>query len=257
MKVAILGSEGFVGSELCKVLKTHYEVCGVTRRNYGEKCDEEFDVLINANGNSRRYWANKNILEDFQASTISVYESIFDFNTQLYIYISSVDVYEKHDSPISTEEKTCINPSGLCAYGFHKYLSELIVRRHCPRYLILRCSAMVGERMRKGPVRDLLDGKPLFITSDSMLQFIGTSEVAKIILSLINQNIYNETVNIGGIGTISLEYLASLGRTKLSILPEAQRQIYEMNVSKLRKIFPIKTSKTYVQESLNRLGGKR
>lgn len=248
MKVAILGAEGFLGSELYGCFKSHYDVHGVTRTNYNSKSGESFDIFINANGNSRRYWANHNILEDFEASVYSVYQTFFDFKIGCYIYISSADVYSKHEDLLETDEEEEINPKSLCPYGFHKYLSELIVKKYVKKYLILRCSAMIGENIRKGPIKDIVDDKPLFITLDSRLQFISTSEIAKVISKLISNNIYNEIFNVGGVSTVSLDYLGTMLHKALIVRQGAERQIYEMKVTKLKKIFPIKKSEEYIQE---------
>ncbi len=253
MKIAILGAEGFLGSELYNCLKDRYDVYGITRSNYNTKRGEGFDIFINANGNSKRYWANNNVLKDFEASTISVYKTFFDFKSKYYIYISSADVYAKHEDFSKTDEETVINPMELCPYGFHKYLSELIVKKYANKYLILRCSAMVGENMRKGPIRDILDGKPLFITLDSKLQFISTPEISKIIMKLINDNIQNEIFNVGGVSTVSFNCLERILHKKLIVQQEAEKQIYEMNVAKLGRIFPLRKSEEYVQDYINNL----
>lgn len=253
MKIAILGAEGFLGSELYNCFKDHYDVYGINRANYNTKRGEKFDIFVNADGNSRRYWANNNVLKDFEASTISVYKTFFDFKIDYYIYISSADVYGKHEDLSKTKEEAIINPINLCAYGFHKYLSELIVKKYANKYLILRSSAMIGENIRKGPIRDILDDKPLFITLDSKLQFISTSEVATIIMKLISSNIHNEIFNVGGVGAVSFSCLERILHKKLIAQQEAEKQIYEMNVAKLKRIFPVKKSEEYVQEYLNNL----
>lgn len=250
MKVAVIGSKGFLGSQLKEFFGP--EVHGIDIHNRDEMCNEEFDVLINANGNSRRYWANENVIGDFRASTCSVYESIFQFRTRLYIYISSADVYEQPDNQTATTEETvCTDPGRLCPYGFHKYLSEMIVKKYCTKYLILRCSAMVGQDLKKGPIKDILDRKPLFVTKDSLLQFITTSEIAKIVQALIEQDICNQIINIGGIDTVSVESLGHLSGTELSFQPGAYRQVYHMDVSKLAGMFQLKTSKEYVKSVLS------
>ena len=251
MKIGILGSEGFLGSELHSYFKVNHDVYGITRSNYKQNKGEEFDIFINANGNSRRYWANNNILEDYEASTSSVYKTFFHFKTEYYIYISSAEVYGSHRNLKKINENTVIDPKSLCAYGFHKYLSELIVKKYAKKYLILRCSAMIGRNIKKGPFKDLINDKPLFITPDSKLQFITNSEIAKIIMKLINDDIYNEIFNVGGVGAITIDCLGKILQKKLIMHKEAEKQVYKMNVSKLKRLFPIKKSIEYVKECLN------
>src|SRR5258708_8916717 len=121
--LAIIGGDGMVGSDLIKYLNSDFSVTSITKKNYSEFISKSFDVLVNANGNSKRFWANKNVLEDFNLSTVSVYKSIFDFRYTIYIYISSSDVYKNHSSPLTTVE-SIIYGEGLSAYGLHKYLRD-------------------------------------------------------------------------------------------------------------------------------------
>ena len=111
MKIIILGAEGFLGSALFNHLKVSYDVLGIDISNYKTNFGKESDIIINADGNSKRYWANENIIEDFIASTLSVYKTFFDFKAKYYIYISSVDVYNNHDDILQTNEDTIINPN--------------------------------------------------------------------------------------------------------------------------------------------------
>ncbi len=257
MKVAILGSDGFVGKGLARYLSKHYEVCGISRTNYPDEQKEKFDVFINANGNSRRYWANNNILDDFSASTVSVYRTFFDFKFDLYIYLSSADVYPDHAKLAGTGEGARIDPRKLCPYGFHKYLSESIVKKFSEKYLILRCSAMVGDNLRKGPIKDISGGVPLFVTSDSKLQFISVSEVATIIKGLLMKNVCNEIFNVGGKGTVAIDKIGKLLRRDVQIRDDAEKQVYELKIDKLKRSFEIKSSKEYILEYFKHINDKR
>ena len=139
-RIAIIGANGMLGSDLVAYLSKHFSVTAITKENYTSFVNKDFDIVINANGNSKRFWANEHILEDFTLSTVSVYKSLFDFEYKVYIYISSSDVYPDHTNKKSTKEDQPIFSSALSPYGFHKYLSELIVQTNVKKYLILRCS---------------------------------------------------------------------------------------------------------------------
>src|SRR3989344_5662480 len=136
IKIGILGGNGLVGSDLVRFLGRNYKVDSITRENYNDKKGKNYRIFINANGNSKRYWANQNPLEDFFTSTVSVYQSIYDFPCDLYIYISSPDVYENHAEQDHTKEEAVINPKNLETYGLHNYLSELIIKAHKKNFLI-------------------------------------------------------------------------------------------------------------------------
>ena len=246
MKVAVLGSGGFLGSEVAERLGEDFDVFGITRENYDAARGEAFDLFVNAAGNSRRYWANENVLEDFESSTASVYRTIFDFKIGCYVYVSSADVYGEHGDPSRAVETGLIDPSRLSPYGFHKYLSELLVKRHSEKYVILRCSALIGRGLKKGPITDLLRGEPMFVTTDSELQFISTTEVARIIEKLMEGEIFNEVFNVGGLGRVSVDRLGRIAGKEPVAREDAERQVYEMNVLKLSGRFPIRRSEEYV-----------
>ena len=232
-KLAVIGSNGTLGSDLVRYFRDKFIVTEINRENYSTHVGKSFDILINANGNSKRFWANQNQLEDFFVSTVSVYRSVFDFHFDTYIYISSSDVYENHAGPESTRENINIDPKNLEPYGFHKFISEIIVKRNCPKFMILRCSMMLGNKLKKGPIYDILHAKPLFIDPESRIQLITTKAVAEIIQKLLENNLTNQTLNVGGSGIFLFKGLSKYFN-KVKFHRNTQLQIYEMNVNEIR-----------------------
>ena len=252
-KLAVIGGQGMLGSDLVKYLSQSFLVTSISKENYSQFINHSFDVVVNANGNSKRFWAVKNPLKDFVLSTVSVYKSLFDFKFKTYIYVSSSDVYVDHSSIASTSENQTQGQNKLSPYGFHKYLSEEIIKNHCKRYLILRASMVLGKNLKKGPIYDVINKNPLFISKTSRLQIISTQEVAKAIAFLIDKKIANDIFNLGGKGVVDFEKIQTYFSTPVSFRSANETQIYEMNVAKLNKLFPLKTSKRYLQEFLTTL----
>ncbi|MBU0768212.1 MAG: SDR family oxidoreductase [Proteobacteria bacterium] len=250
MRIAILGANGFLGGEIIRYYTAKYDVHGVSRENYKDFFGQEFDVFINAAGNSKRFWANNNIVEDFDASTVSVYRSLLDFNAKVYVYISSSDVYADQKDLYKTREDANIHLKGVCPYGFHKYVSELLVQKYAKKYLILRCAAIIGKGMKKGPVKDILEGQALFIKAESKLQFITASEIAAVIEALVGRGIGNEIFNTGGVGAVSVGDLGKAAGREIAVRPDAEQQFYEMDITKLKKIFSLKRSEDYAEECI-------
>ncbi|MDP3052546.1 MAG: NAD-dependent epimerase/dehydratase family protein [bacterium] len=246
--IGVIGGMGLLGLDLVRFLQKNYKVDGITRENYDTFRGKHYDVVINANGNSKRFWANEHPLEDFEKSTFSVYKSLFDFSFGMYVFISSPDVYEDYSNPGSTKEDRIIDPQKLSPYGFHKHLGELIVRRCKSNYLILRSAAILGTGLKKGPIFDILCGKKPFVGLDSQIQLVTTEEIANIVQYLLGRLSKNEIYNVGGRGTFLLKNMTKyIG----SIVPPdsgVEKQIYEMNVEKLGGIYPLKTSEEYLQE---------
>ena len=247
-RVAILGGNGLLGGDLAMFFKDVAEVIPIDTDNYDAHRGEAFDIFVNANGNSRRFWADEHPLEDFDASTRSVYCTFMDFKAKKYIYISSSDVYPDHSTPRMTDEGQEIEFRNLTPYGFHKYLAEQIVKNHAKDFIILRSSMMLGTKLRKGPIFDILNGTPLFITKDTRLQMISTRVVADAIVALLRANVSREVFNMGGVGVIDFKEIESISSRTVQIAPEAKRQEYEMNVEKISRIIPLKASREYLVE---------
>jgi len=236
MIIGIIGSNGFLGKEISKVLsiKNHFNVYNITKENYSNYFDTYFDVLINANGNSIKYWANQNPLEDFDLSTKSVYKSIINFKFTNYIYISSMDVNKDN------------------YYGLNKKLSEEIVKSLVKNYIILRCSVIVGNGMKKGVVKDILDEKEVHITKDSALQFISNIEIAHIIYTIIIKNLKQKVLNVGGIGNIKVEDIGKILNKKIKYTLELENQYFNEDVSELQRYYPkLESSIKYIKELNN------
>lgn len=208
-----------------------HDVMAINRNNYGSlsnnsysRTTAEFDVFINANGNSKKYWANENPLEDFEKSVTSVYKTLYDFNFKRYIYISSIDIYKDN------------------IYGFHKRLAEQIIFQHCPHHIILRCSSVIGKNMKKGVLKDILDGRPLFVTGDSTLQFITNTGIAKVIDSVIDTK---GTMSIGSTNFISINDIGLLLGKKIEFDATANKQEYFVSPA---GICDFKTAEEYIKE---------
>ena len=246
--LAVIGGNGMLGLDLVKYLSSYFSVTSISKENYFQFINHPFDVVVNANGNSKRFWAIKNPLEDFNISTVSVYKSLFDFKFTTYVYISSSDVYVNHSSSTSTSEEQIQDSSKLSAYGLHKYLSERVVENHCKSYIILRASMLLGQNLKKGPIYDIINKNPLYISKTSRLQMISTQEIANVITFLIDNKIENDTFNVGGKEFVDFEEIQTYFSTPVTFQDKNETQIYEMNISKLNKLFSLKSSGKYLRE---------
>ena len=224
MRIGIIGAKGLVGSAIFNRLKDEHYVVAITRQSYPRHIGAEYDVLINANGNSRKHWANQNPLEDYDLSVSSVMSSLFDFKYKKYIFISSIDAEE---------------PRGH--YGFNKRIAEDLVKQYAEKWQIIRLCSVIGKNMNKGPVYDILHGLPVYLTSGSTLQLIMDTEVAYITARLFavspNQlsRIYSQN--------ISVREIAQTLNNNLILSPEAREEYYS---------FPtmpgLKTSEQYLMQ---------
>lgn len=254
LHIAVLGGTGMLGSDLIRFLGEKHKTITIDRKNYERNIGKKFDVLINANGNSRRFWANEHPYEDFEASTVSVAKSLFDFRYKKYIYISSPDVYEDPSAPETTLENSPGSIDKLLPYGFHKRLSEELMKRYASDFIILRSAAILGSSLKKGVVYDILCGNQLFVTLDSKMQFITTQALAGIIETLLFKNIDCEVFNVGGRGAVTPGYIAVVAGRKPRFHKNTEKQIYEMNVKKIMAFYnELKTSEEYIRKFVKEL----
>src|SRR5262249_45359704 len=103
----VIGGRGFVGSAIAEAVRqAGAEVTVAGRDDYTRHAQGRYDVVINANGNARRFKANNEPLWDFDSTVRPVYQSLVDFPSAHYVLISSVDVYNDTSAPATTAELT-------------------------------------------------------------------------------------------------------------------------------------------------------
>jgi nucleoside-diphosphate-sugar epimerase len=220
--ILLPGGQGFVGSAFSRLFKRRgiaHE--SITRASYAQAVGRTEAILINASANSRKYLAEQDWHADFEASVASVARTLRDFTVDLYVLISSVDVYNVLDDPAQNAEDAVIDPFRLSTYGFHKYLAEACVMRHARRWLIVRLAGMVGPGLKKNPVFDVLHGRPLSIHADSGYQFMSTDAAAEVVWRVIEAGVTNRVVNVCGQGLISPKAISELAGKPLIVSPQA------------------------------------
>jgi nucleoside-diphosphate-sugar epimerase len=250
--IYVIGANGLVGSAVCRALAAdRVPFGGITRDNYAEYAGRDVDCVINANGSGAKTAASQNPPLDFEKNVVSTMKYVFDFKTALFVHISSIDVYQDPASEAATREDSPIDVECLSPYGLHKYLSELIVRKYCPRWLILRLGGLVGPGLAKNPVYDWSHGKPFFISAESALTFIHTDAVAAAARALIDCGVVNEVINVAGADNIRLKDFSKIRDfgTK-EVEGPLSTQTYRINVEKLSRVFQPKSSRDYIEQYL-------
>jgi nucleoside-diphosphate-sugar epimerase len=244
----VLGAAGFIGSAITEAATQRgYHVHAITRANYESSIGTACDLLVNANGNSKKYLAARNPQEEFHLSVNSVLRSIHDFPAKKYVHLSTIDVYPDHENPANNTEAAVIDTARLTPYGFHKYLAESIVRYYAKSWLIVRMAGSVGPGLKKNSIYDLLKGVPLRVNPESLYQYMNTADLAGIALDLVESARDRETFNVVGDGLISIREIAALvPGSKLEAADSAPRERYEVNVAKLKTLRPVPKTKETV-----------
>lgn len=232
----VLGGKGFVGSAMVAESRARgLNVMVVDKDEYDSARGMRCDLLINANGNSKKFLAREDPAKEFDLSTRSVLRSIHDFPAERYVFLSSMDIYPDVSDPSLNHEEVCIDITRQSPYGFHKYLAEQIVRRYAKRWLIFRMAGFVGRGLWKNSIFDLLTGHPLRVHPDSEYQYINTCDLARMVLSLAQSNAAEEIFNATGSGLVSLRQVAGMipGCRVDPAWDSLPQERYELNIAKL------------------------
>lgn len=243
--ILLIGGHGFVGSAFARLFATRslpFKI--VTRDNADELAGSECDVLLNANGNSRKFMADREPLWEFDASVRSVAETIARFKPRLYVHLSTGDVYPDQSSPEITQEDQQIDVSRLSRYGLHKYLAEQLVQNTQDNWLIFRMGGFVGPGLKKNAIFDMLTNAPLWLAPESELQFISTDRSAEIVWSIAQSQTRNEIINLGAKGVVQIGDLYRELGSRSDLQQDAKKVRFELNLDKLARLSPVALPET-------------
>ena len=250
--IFILGGRGFVGSAFLRAAsKRGIQAEAIDLDNYDEFKGKECDLLVNADGNSKKFLAAEKPVEEFELSVASVLKALQDFRFQGCLHVSSIDVYPDHENPATSREDAPIEIAKLSPYGFHKYLGELLVRRYAPRWMIVRLGGVLGPGLKKNPVFDLINDFPLRVQEDSRYQYLPADLAAEFALDLVGKGLWGEVFNLCGTGPATIrEVREGLGKPLRYASPNVPRETYEINNEKLRSHFAVPDTRATVIEFL-------
>ena len=165
MKNALIGFSGFVGGTLLRQSSFDGLYRSVNISTVGEKY---FDLVVCAGAPAQKWIANKEPELDLQKIN-DLIEHLKTIKCKTFILISTIDVFKE---PIDVDENTIIDEIGLQPYGLHRRLLEKFVQEQFPNYLIVRLPGLVGPKLRKNVIYDLLNENNLdAIDSRGIFQF--------------------------------------------------------------------------------------
>jgi len=217
--VCMFGQNGFIGKTVLEVLKKNFEIVDVS-----QPCD----VLVNCAGFSRMYEAQKNpsMMEQVEDYT---FDRIANVSFAHIIHLSSIYI---EASPDHTYSK------------YKKRMEEKILSIY-PDATIFRLASVLGKGLQKNVIFDLSQSLPLWVTPDSVYNYISSEEVGNIITHFINKPIA-ATFNVGASESISVSDVVEL--TGCEATYGKKKDIVLMDVSFLQEHCKVKTSREYVKE---------
>lgn len=246
--ILVIGGAGFVGSAFARAAGARgVEHAVVEPDNYARHMGRACRILINANGSSRKLLAEKSPLEDFDLNVRSVRATLADFRCDLYVHISSCDVYPDCSTPAATREEEAPAVERQSPYGFHKYLAEQCVRHGAQRWLIFRMGGFVGPGLKKNAIYDILHGGKLWLDPASELQFLSTDDAARLILDAVERGVTNEVFNLCGSGVVRLEEAMEWAGRRVPVEPSSPRVRYEAGIEKISRLVCVPTTRETVR----------
>ena len=242
----VLGGEGFIGSAICRYLKKNkIKYFSITKKNYRKFLYKNCDIFVNCNGNSIKWFSEKDYSMDFDKTVISTFKSTKDFKFKKNVLISSGEVYNKNIK--IKHENSKIESSKLSNYGFNKLLAEEIIKRTCNSFLIFRMGGFVGKNLKKNLVYDLINNKQIWVSKKSTYQYIDVDEASSIIFKILKKT-KNEIFNLTGKGPINLvDILSLLNIKRTNFKKKLKLEKNNLHLKKISKLTKIPTTKNQLK----------
>lgn len=246
----VIGAGGFIGSAIAaEAQQRGYALTAVDRHNYAVHRGASATLLINANGNPRKFIDERDPAQGFELSVASVMHTLHDFQYEHYFQISSGAIYPREDDPRHNGEDTSLQPADMSPYGLHKWLAEQLVRHYAPHHFIVRLGGAVGPRLRKNALFDLLTGGPWFVHPDSEFQYMDTRDLARALFDLYESQLPAGTLlNLSAPGAVSVRRMAELAGAPIpeSALARPQTRA-ELNVERAAALLPLRSTDETIQ----------
>lgn len=200
MKVAVIGADGQLGSDLVKVLEGHkvfplyYPDFDITKSESVKKTISQLDIeiVINTAAFHRVDECEESPTKAFEVNSIAVGElTLICKELDLVLVHFSTDyVFDgKKGTPYSEEDA----PHPLNVYGASKLAGEYFIRNTLQKYFLIRTCGLYGEAGCWGKGSNFVDtvislekkGEPLRIVNDQTITPTSTAELALKIEELI------------------------------------------------------------------------
>lgn len=197
MKILIIGSSGFIGSNCTNYFskKGHdvyltdifqYKINNYFILNEVEPDfeaifkDITFDVCINCSGSANVSFSFDNPKKDFELNVLNVYKILlaikqFNPNCKL-INFSSAAVYGNPEY-LPIDEKSIQNP--LSPYGYHKLQSEILLEEYSRFFGLKTCSLRVFSAYGPGLKKQLFWDLYQKIRLNKLVEIFGTGEESR------------------------------------------------------------------------------
>ncbi len=214
-----------VNSGLGQYLHTNIDSLGLNRNNWDEIKNKEFDTIIHCAFNKENTISDyKKYLDD----NIFLTQRLKELKCKKFIYISSVDVYQKNKN----------------LYSYFKLFSETLMDKED---LILRCPMILGNTMKPNHVTKLFNNvKHIGLSGESEFNYILMQDLVNFFQSKDYLK-YSGVIDFVSNSSLKLEKLKNVlnSKTKLG------NYIYNNSLDYINPIFIL--NEKYNNSSLNKI----
>ena len=186
--IAVIGAKGFVGGAICNEVtkRDGFELIKVHRGDNIENLLKDADIVVHTANPAKRFFAEQNPEADFMESVEKTYRIKKMAKGKKFILISSISA------------RTQLNT----VYGRNRRACELIVDDG--QSLILRLGPMFGEDKHIGPLHDIINNRPVFVSGKTKYAYVNVAYNGGKILDLIDQA---GLIELGARNSIELDEL--------------------------------------------------
>lgn len=164
-KSALVGYTGFVGSNLDR---QHSFEAKYNSTNIEEIAGGEFEELVFAGAQAKKWWANANPEEDW-ANIERALRPLQTVSAKRVVLISTVDAAPKTPG---ADETSLLTESEADAYGSHRLRLEERMRNFFDDVTVVRLPGLFGVGLKKNVIYDLLNGNQIEkINPESRFQY--------------------------------------------------------------------------------------
>lgn len=166
--VAVIGSNGFVGSQICKTLEDskNYNLIRVVRGDNLIKSVDKADIVIHAANPAGRFRAESNPENDFIETVEKTFNILKAVNGKPLLLLSTLSC------------KTQMNIN----YGRNRRSCELLVLSQEGK--VVRLGPMFGGNRKKDTLHDLLINKNVYVSPETRYAYVDVSWAASKIVEL-------------------------------------------------------------------------
>lgn len=234
MKYLITGTSSGLGKYLHDNLGGFCLTRQTSKKDREEIKKDSIDVIIHCAFNSKQDLKN---LDQYFKDNVSLTEELTKLPHKKFIFISTIDVYPKNSTK-HTEDEILDPNTTEDLYAKTKLLSENLVKKNCPNFLILRCSALLGKDSRENSlIRIIKENYPtLTLSAKSIFNYILHKDVLEFIKLAIEEDLQG-AYNLASSKNITLKKIADLFKKKVSF-GDYIYNVGNIDNSKATSIFP-------------------